>query len=48
MNTKEIVVIKKFNIYHQIVCSKKEFLVLDAYARIRRSKNELEKKTNKL
>ena len=41
---------KKFNIYHQFLCSKNQILVLNAYARMRekRSKNELEKPFNKL
>ncbi len=42
------VVLKKFNMYHQIRCSEKQLLVLDAYSRIKRSKNELEKSSNKL
>ncbi|MBO5955068.1 MAG: hypothetical protein J6Q13_03810 [Clostridia bacterium] len=48
MNTKEIVVFKRFNVFHQFKCAKKQFLVLDAYSRIRRSRNELEKPINKL
>lgn len=42
------VVLKKFNIYHQYLCSYDQFLVLDGYSRIKRSKNELEKSPNKL
>ncbi len=43
-------ILKKFNIYHQLLCSKKQILILDAYKRIRKKeqKNELEKSINKL
>ncbi len=42
MNIDEVV-LKKFNIYYRYLRSQDEFLMLDAYARIKRSKNELEK-----
>ena len=37
-----------FNIAHQYLCLKEQITILDAYARIKRSKNELEKSINKL
>ena len=37
-----------FNIAHQYLYSKKQRTILDAYARIKRSKNELEKSFNEL
>ena len=40
--------LKKFNILYQYLCSEKQILILDAYKRIKRSKNELEKTFNKL
>lgn len=40
--------LKNFNIFYQYLCSEKQMLILDAYSRIRRSKNELEKTFNKL
>ena len=54
MNTKEILnknnynYLRFFNIAHQYSCLKKQITILDAYARIKRSKNELEKSSYKL
>lgn len=50
MNIKKIAVLNDFNIYYQFLNSKHQFLVLDAYSRIRkkRSNNELEKSLKKL
>ena len=50
---KFIVVLKKFNIYFQFISAKKQFLILDAYQKLRMSRikgsgNELEKSFNKL
>ena len=51
MNTKEqtnnivldSVVLKDINIFHQYLRSFKKLLIIDAYSKIKRSKNELEK-----
>ena len=40
--------LRNFNILYQYLCSEKQMLILDAYSRIKRSKNELEKAFNKL
>ena len=40
--------LKSFNVFHQYLCSQKQLLILDAYAKIKRSRNELEKPFNKL
>ena len=37
-----------FNIAHQYSCLKEQIMILEAYSRIKRSKNELEKSINKL
>ena len=37
-----------YNIAHQYLTHQKQKTILDAYARIKRSKNELEKSFNKL
>lgn len=39
---------KRFHIYFQYLRKRKEFLVLEAYSRIERSKYEMEKQINKL
>ena len=44
----DCVVLKRFNIYYQYVRSYNQFLILEAYSKMKRSKNELEKQTNKL
>jgi len=36
-------VLKNFNIYHQYLRKKHEFLILEGYRKIRSDKNELEK-----
>ena len=41
-------ILKKFNIFYQYLCSEKQILMLEAYSRIKRSRNELEKSINKL
>ena len=47
-NSNNINYLRNFNIFYQYLCSEKQILILDAYARIKRSKNELEKAFNKL
>jgi len=44
----DLSIFKKINVYHQYLCAYNQFLVLDAYSKMKRSVNELEKPFNKL